>query len=286
MPIEGAMGAPPGRRDRHRLFRARKQTVACVCSWQQRLAAVTSTPRLPFRIGVHLGDMIEKVDGNAYGNGVNVAARLQSLASADEIWLSAAVRDTVGGRVARRMLDKGLHTVKNIDEPVHAFLLDWRSSADAPRPANVKPRRKAAWVLAGVSLFGLALSALLSSGAWHGVGARGEASMLRPLSVAIGTISAAPGDSGAAQAAERLRDDVRSELSRRHNLISVMADEGAIGLSAASAAPLRARRWRAFPGRRHRSVGGRRSRRQRPLAGRIELDAGVVRRREAASDGS
>ena len=101
---------------------------------QQRLAAVTSTPRLPFRIGVHLGDVIEKVDGSVYGNGVNVAARLQSLAGADEIWLSAAVRDAVGGRVARRMLDKGLHTVKNIDEPVHAYVMDWRSSADAPRP--------------------------------------------------------------------------------------------------------------------------------------------------------
>jgi predicted ATPase len=80
--------------------------------------------RLRFRIGVHLGDVIEKPDGSVYGHGVNVAARLQSLAPEGGISVSDSVRNTLGERIAHRFVDQGQHAVRNIGQPLHSFALD------------------------------------------------------------------------------------------------------------------------------------------------------------------
>ena len=75
---------------------------------QQELAAATTEVaedrRMRFRIGVHLGDVIEKIDGSVYGDGVNIAARLQSLAEPGGVTISDAVRGAVrkGGGALRR----------------------------------------------------------------------------------------------------------------------------------------------------------------------------------------
>jgi class 3 adenylate cyclase len=65
--------------------------------------------RLRFRIGVHLGDVIEKPDGSVYGHGVDVVARLQALAPEGGISVSDSVRDTLGERTAHRFVDPGRH---------------------------------------------------------------------------------------------------------------------------------------------------------------------------------
>lgn len=79
--------------------------------------------RMRFRIGVHVGDVIEKPDGSVYGNGVNVAARLQALAAPGGIVVSEAVRSSLGERVGRNFEDAGHYRVKNIADPVHAYRL-------------------------------------------------------------------------------------------------------------------------------------------------------------------
>jgi adenylate cyclase len=79
--------------------------------------------RLRFRIGLHLGDVIQKADGSAYGSGINVAARLQALAEPGGITASDAMRGAVKGRVAAGFADLGEQRVKNIAEPVRAFKL-------------------------------------------------------------------------------------------------------------------------------------------------------------------
>jgi predicted ATPase/class 3 adenylate cyclase len=76
---------------------------------------------LRFRIGVHMGDVIEKPDGSVYGHGVNVAARLQALALEGGISVSDSVRTTLGERAAHRFVDQGQHAVRNIGQPLHAF---------------------------------------------------------------------------------------------------------------------------------------------------------------------
>jgi adenylate cyclase len=85
------------------------------------MSEVAAEKRLLFRIGVHLGDIIEKTDGTIYGDGVNVAARLQALAPSGGIVISEAVRGSVKNRVAARFVDLGKQAIKNIAEPVRAF---------------------------------------------------------------------------------------------------------------------------------------------------------------------
>jgi hypothetical protein len=85
--------------------------------------------RLRFRIGVHLGDVIEKPDGSVYGHGVNVAARLQALAPEGGISVSDSVRNTLSERGAHRFVDQGRHAVRNIGQPLHSFALDIEGTA-------------------------------------------------------------------------------------------------------------------------------------------------------------
>jgi adenylate cyclase len=86
----------------------------------------TGTPqvrRMLFRIGVHLGDVIEKPDGTVYGDGVNIAARLQAVAEPGGVSISDAVYGAARDRLPGTFEDQGEHHVKNVARPVHAFRL-------------------------------------------------------------------------------------------------------------------------------------------------------------------
>ena len=74
-----------------------------------------------FRIGIHLGDVIEKADGSVYGDGVNIAARLQALAEPGGVTVSQGVQGAVSQRVPARFDDLGEQAMKNIAEPVRVF---------------------------------------------------------------------------------------------------------------------------------------------------------------------
>ncbi len=87
-------------------------------------AADTEDRRLRFRVGIHLGDVIEKPDGTVYGDGVNVAARLQSLADPGGIAVSEVVQASVRNRVDASFEDCGEQTVKNIPYPVRTYRLN------------------------------------------------------------------------------------------------------------------------------------------------------------------
>jgi adenylate cyclase len=99
--------------------------VTAAVAVQQKLNAlchgVPEDRRMCFRIGVHLGDLIEKADGTVYGDGVNIAARLEGLASPGGITVSDAVRCAVRSKIAAEFVDQGEQAVKNITHPVHAF---------------------------------------------------------------------------------------------------------------------------------------------------------------------
>src|SRR3990172_5777981 len=76
--------------------------------------------RMLFRIGINLGDVIEE-DGNIYGDGVNVASRLESLADAGGICISRSVHDHVKNKLDVGYQSLGSHSVKNIAEPVRVY---------------------------------------------------------------------------------------------------------------------------------------------------------------------
>ena len=91
--------------------------------------------RMRFRIGVHLGDVIEKADGTVYGDGVNIAARLQGLAEPGGITVSESIRSAVKGKVGASFEDHGEQAVKNIADPVRA----WRLRTGAVEPVATVP---------------------------------------------------------------------------------------------------------------------------------------------------
>jgi TolB-like protein/tetratricopeptide (TPR) repeat protein len=93
-------------------------------------AELPSRRRMEFRIGVHLGDVIADA-GRIYGDGVNIAARLQGLAEPGGICVSRIVRELVGERLDVRYDDIGERRVKNIPTPVHAYQVRLESTAEA-----------------------------------------------------------------------------------------------------------------------------------------------------------
>jgi TolB-like protein/class 3 adenylate cyclase/Flp pilus assembly protein TadD len=133
---------------------------------ESQLHTTPEDQHLRFRIGIHLGDVIEKADGTVYGDGVNIAARLQTLAEPGGVTVSGIVHEAVRDRVAAGFEDCGEHAVKNIPRPVHVYRVESRTHgaaaarAGAGKPAL--PQRRLRWRM-------LALAALVPAvaiGAW------------------------------------------------------------------------------------------------------------------------
>jgi adenylate cyclase len=101
------------------------QAVRCSVEIQKALAArdadLAEEQRMRFRIGINLGDVITKSDGTIYGDGVNVAARLESLAEPGGITVSGPVFDHAENKVPAEFEFTGEQTVKNIAKPVRAY---------------------------------------------------------------------------------------------------------------------------------------------------------------------
>ena len=117
--------------------------INCAHAIQQATEAETGTASsdsLHYRIGITLGEVIVEGD-DIYGDGVNVAARLQTLAAPGGVAVSRTVRDQAIGKVAMEFDDLGEHTVKNIERPLHVFALRAAASQAVPLPeAQQKPR--------------------------------------------------------------------------------------------------------------------------------------------------
>jgi adenylate cyclase len=114
--------------------------VTCAVAIQRGMAMrnADSPPgrRLDFRIGINLGDVM--VDGNdVYGDGVNIAARLESLAEPGSVLLSAAVRDQVRNRVDVELSEIGERTLKNMARPVLVYRVELAGGDAAPTPAGL-----------------------------------------------------------------------------------------------------------------------------------------------------
>ena len=94
---------------------------------EDRNANLPERERIRLRIGINLGDVMVD-EGDMFGDGVNVAARLEALASPGEICVSYSVREQVGEKLPIGFADMGQHGVKNIARPVHAYRVEKRSA--------------------------------------------------------------------------------------------------------------------------------------------------------------
>ena len=109
--------------------------VACAVEIQRgmagRNAGVPQDRRIEFRIGVNLGDVVVE-DGDIFGDGVNVAARLENMAEPGGICISASVREHVGNRLDIAFEDAGEQRLKNIERPIRVFRISPATPAAAP----------------------------------------------------------------------------------------------------------------------------------------------------------
>jgi len=98
--------------------------VACALAWQEACEKAVepdlAEQRMLFRIGLHLGDVIPE-EGTIYGDGVNIAARLEKLAEPGGVTISRAIREQIEGRFDLSFVDLGRQELKNIPRPVEAF---------------------------------------------------------------------------------------------------------------------------------------------------------------------
>lgn len=121
------------------------ECVQCAVKIQERLAdsdtSAADDPPLCYRIGIHLGDVIME-DGDIFGDGVNLAARLEGIAPAGGVCISGAAHDQLQGEMASCFKDMGQHTVKNIERPIRVY--SWRGMAlsQAQGAASGSRRRK------------------------------------------------------------------------------------------------------------------------------------------------
>lgn len=115
-------------------FSSAVEAVRCAVAIQAGMAdrnrAALDDSRIEFRIGINLGDVIIEGD-DIYGDGVNIAARLEALAEPGAIFVSRAVRDSVRDKLGIVLEDLGEKPVKNIARPVRIFRI---GRADGPRP--------------------------------------------------------------------------------------------------------------------------------------------------------
>src|SRR5208282_2108668 len=118
-------------------FRSVVDAVRCAIEVQsamvERNVGVPEDRRIEFRVGIHIGDVVEESDGDLMGDGVNIAARLEGVAKPGTICLSEQAYWQVKGRLDLAVSDLGATQLKNIAEPVRAY------SLQVGLPAQAKP---------------------------------------------------------------------------------------------------------------------------------------------------
>ena len=130
-------------------FRSVVDALRCAIEVQnglvERNAGVPAERRIEFRVGIHLGDVVKEADGDLMGDGVNIAARLESIAKPGAICLSEDAYRQVRGRLDLAVSDLGPTQLKNIAEPIRVYSLDVGAPAvakPAPAPAPKNPPRR------------------------------------------------------------------------------------------------------------------------------------------------
>ncbi len=123
-------------------FRSVVDAVRCAIEVQtglvERNSGVPPERRIEFRVGIHLGDVVEEADGDLMGDGVNIAARLEGICKPGAICLSEDAYRQVKGRLDLAVTDLGPTQLKNIAEPIRSASPRMRS----PRSQRSRHRRK------------------------------------------------------------------------------------------------------------------------------------------------
>jgi adenylate cyclase len=124
-------------------FRSVVDAVRCAIEVQnglvERNAGLPPERRIEFRVGIHLGDVVEESDGDLMGDGVNIAARLEGICKPGGLCLSGAAYEQVRDRVKETFIDLGEKVLKNIARPVRAYRLAGNSACPVLELGSARP---------------------------------------------------------------------------------------------------------------------------------------------------
>jgi TolB-like protein/rhodanese-related sulfurtransferase len=206
----------------------------CAVSWQKAVEAraeLTSEDKaIRFRIGVNIGDVIVKGD-DVYGDGVNVAARLEGLAEPGEVLVSRTVADHVKGKIGSGFEDLGEQELKNIAEPVHLYRVvaqpeTFSTAIAAPKKAKKTRFPMIPAIAAGLAVLVLAGGAALWLRPWEPrVESASVERMALPLpdkpSIAVLPFTNMSGDAEQDYFTDGMTEDLITDLSKNPNLFVI-----------------------------------------------------------------
>jgi adenylate cyclase len=206
-------------------FRSVVDAVRCATEIQnamiERNSGLPDDQRIVFRIGVHVGDVVEEADGDLMGDGVNIAARLEGVARPGAICLSEDAYRQVSGRLDMEVTDLGPTKLKNIERPVRAYSLQ----VGVPMRAPDKRRSPALVIAVAV----IALAVVAGGGAWLFLVGNPLKLILAsapppaaagPLSIVVLPFANLSGDPAQDYFADGVTDNLTTELSRiRHSFV-------------------------------------------------------------------
>ena len=216
-------------------FRSVVDAVRCAIEVQnamvERNAGVPEDRRIVFRIGIHLGDVVEESDGDLMGDGVNIAARLEGVAKPGAICLSEDAYRQVSGRLDMEVTDLGPTKLKNIERPIRAYSLQVGVPAQAKlvtetkapeKPPKPKPGPALLPLIAGIVAF-----IAIAGGAWYFLAGNRTAPTVVPmaatlveparLSIVVLPFTNLSNDPSQDYFADGVTENLTTDLSRIHN---------------------------------------------------------------------
>ena len=197
-------------------FRSVVDAVRCAIEIQtgliERNAGLPPEKRIDFRVGIHVGDVVEESDGDLMGDGVNIAARLEGIAKPGAICLSEDAYRQVSSRLDMEMTDLGPTKLKNIEKPIRAYSLEvGKLALMKPARAVALPRRS----IAALLVVGVAALIAIAAGAWHFLGvARAPLAEAAQLSIVVLPFSNLSGDASQDYLGDVLTEELTTSLSR------------------------------------------------------------------------
>ncbi|HEY1454043.1 MAG TPA: adenylate/guanylate cyclase domain-containing protein, partial [Roseiarcus sp.] len=180
-------------------FRSVVDAVRCAIEVQsgliERNVGVPPERRIEFRVGIHLGDVVEEADGDLMGDSVNIAARLEGICKPGAICLSEQAYWQVKGRLDLRVSDLGPVQLKNIAEPIRVYSLEVGEPAQ-PKPAPLAElaARKRRSMLAPLAAGVAALLVLVAGGGWWFLSANRPGAVLTNVLAPVAPSASAPAE--------------------------------------------------------------------------------------------
>ena len=203
-------------------FRSVVDAVRCAIEVQngmvERNAGLPPERRIEFRVGIHLGDVVEESDGDLMGDGVNIAARLEGIAKPGAICLSEQAYWQVKGRLDLAVSDLGPTELKNIVEPVRVYSLQVGVPAQAKLPTETKPAEPKKRSTLALLAAGIVALIVVAGGAWYFLGANRTGPVeAAHLSIVVLPFTNLSGDPSQDYFADGIAENLTTDLSRIRN---------------------------------------------------------------------